>query len=416
MSLVKNSILLSVAMLAGRGSIVLSGILIANVFGAKAFALFTFCHVTATSISNISMFGLINGIPRFFARMAIDNTVESISRAVLVSFIPILGLLVAGLSVAFVPAEVIGIEDNKKSFLIALILAIGINNLLIGANNGFENYHAIAFAMSAMGFTLLGLLVVMVFFENSIYILPIYVVALFLSILILFLKIMNRFYTTLKQKKLKLKSADVHEVYSFCGPMFCSTVLVNSGVWLAGRSLLGPEIDASAFAVFGLGLQWFGLASMASVIVGKVVLPNMTRNVANNDMQGQKKDLLGAMKISISGSSIIFLLVCIFSPIILQMYGEEFEKAYFSLIMFTAASVISSPISVITSSLIAKGRYRQVLLVVTIWWLSLMVMILIVKGSSPERVVLAVFISYIVYLISVILVYLKSEKNMEFVE
>jgi O-antigen/teichoic acid export membrane protein len=80
-SIARNSAWLTLAMMFGRSAVVLSGILIARFFGAEAFALFAFVHITATSVSNIAILGLMNCLLRFIARMQLDPLVATLSRA-----------------------------------------------------------------------------------------------------------------------------------------------------------------------------------------------------------------------------------------------------------------------------------------------------------------------------------------------
>ena len=67
--------------------------------------------------------------------------------------------------------------------------------------------------------------------------------------------------------------------------------------------------------------------------------------------------------------------------------------------IFAFAGVVESPINILSSVLVAYGHKNTQLLVVTIWWLSLMLLLLLSNGVL--YVAKSILISYVIYLFTV---------------
>lgn len=394
--IIAAAIYLGIASIVGRGCVVLAGIFVARKFGAEAFALFVFVHVTATSTSNIAMLGMMNGLPRFIAQMQIDKTVAAFSRAILALAVVLFGLSFAVIALALVPSETLGLpEPGRKGILLTLCVTIGLNNLLIGANNGLEKFNRVAVGTFVMGAVLISGVAVAVKIDTQEILLLAYVIATLLSVLILLTLPISTFRDRLANQPLQLTRSDVRAVFEYVGPMFMATILTNTGLWLAGRSLLGPANGTQAFAEFALGLQWFGLAQIASNVVAKAVLPRLTQSFHFADEKSRSETIRIAVGVSIGGALVVMLVVLLLHPLILSLYGADLENTRLPLILFVVAAVVASPVSTIITAFIAAARYKAVLLSTMAWWGVLVGTSYIMDGKSVVYVVGGVIGAYI---------------------
>lgn len=383
-------------MVAGRGAVVFTGILIARFFGAEAFALFAFVHLTATSVSNIAMLGLMKGLPRFIARMQVDPSVAALSRALIAMGVVALGLAFAVLIMALMPVSLIGLpEPEAKAVLLALIFTIGLNNLLIGANNGLERFARITIGTLAMGSVLMGGVALAVWLDAPQLPLLAYLLATLAATALLLPLPLRAFRQRMAEQSPSFGNEDFNAIGSYIGPMFLATIMTNTGLWLAGRSLLVGEGGTQAFAEFSVGLQWFGLAQMASNVVAKVVMPRLTRNAYTSDHADQRATLRSGIGLAVGGAVIVFLAVLLFHPLILSLYGPELAEARWPLILFVGAAIIASPVAMLTSSFVAHARYGVVLGSTAVWWSGLIVVAYGYAGGEVLAVVSGITAFYL---------------------
>lgn len=386
-------------MLFSRGAVVLVSAMIARSFGPTVFALFTFVHLTATSISNIAMLGMMNGLPRFFARMDLDPTANALTQALLSMAVGLLGLGVAVVAISVLPSDVIGLPDpDRKSLLITLTLSIGLNNLFIEANNGFEQFGRVAISGFLLGVVLIAGTAIAISLDAPQVPLLAYLVATILALIFLAPNIILRIVRQIYTQGLKVDLANFRAICSYLGPMFLATVMTNSGLWLAGRRLIDGKDGGMGFAEFALGMQWFGLALMASNVISKAVMPRMTRNVHIQDLESQRQTIRIAIALSLAAAGAVFILVAIAMPAILRIYGSEFSDSKCALMLFVAAAVVAAPIAVLSSSEISSGRYRLVFLTTLAWWLVLIVGGWINPGGAAGMIVF-VLVGYLIQLI-----------------
>ncbi|MCX2697391.1 lipopolysaccharide biosynthesis protein [Ochrobactrum chromiisoli] len=397
--LLKGSLFLTLAMLFSRGAVVLASALVARAFGAEAFALFTFVHLTATSLSNMAMLGMMKGLPRFCARMTVDASVDALTQVILAAGVVVVGLAMAMITVLVVPAEIIGLsEPAKKGVLAALILGIGLNNLLVGVSNGFERFGWVTISSFVLGIILIGGTLIAVLLDESQWPLRIYLLATCISLLILVPGGLGQIVRRYTKQGAVLNSSNIKVVWAYLGPMFLATTMTNTGLWLAGRSLIGGVGGGTAFAEFALGMQWFGLAQMASNIISRTVMPRLARNVWTRDIDDQHKTIKQAQLFSAFGAIAVLVGVLLLGPFLIGFYGTELAGSRWSLTLFVAAAIVAAPITVISSVLVAEARYHAVFWSTLVWWLLIVLIPMIVHITTSIQMVILVVVAYTIYL------------------
>ncbi len=163
--------------------------------------------------------------------------------------------------------------------------------------------------------------------------------------------------------------ANIEAVRAYLGPMLIATILTNTGLWLAGRSLIGGSGGARAYAEFALGMQWFGLAQMASNVISRTIIPRLTRNAWDGDREDQRQTIRQAVLFSVGGAFAVVIFVIVLSPLLMKFYGGDLRDGHGALILFLAAALVASPITVLLSALIAEGHYTMTLLSTLAWWI-----------------------------------------------
>lgn len=356
-------------MLLSRGAVVFSSALVARAFGSDSFALFMYVSLTATALSNIAMLGMMNGLPRFCARLDVDPSNNTLSQALIAAGVVIIGLTTAVGAVIILPPNLIGLPDaSAAGSLAALTCIIGLTNLFTGINNGLGRYAHISMSSIVMCSILVGGTFFAILLDKPAWPLGIYLLATLVALQILAPSIIRRFIATYRHYGLALNTINIHAVGSYLGPMLLSTMLTNTGLWIAGRTLIGGTAGASGYAEFALGMQWFGLAQLASNVISRAIMPSLMRNSMAGHKEEQRRTLRDAAIISVLCATVVLLLVLLFSPIILSFYGTELSDSKDTLILFVLAAVVAAPITIFASNLIVEGRYKEVFWSTAIWW------------------------------------------------
>jgi len=408
--MVKGSALISLSMLFGRGSIVLAGVLISSTIGAQAFAAFAFAHITAASVTNIATIGMQNALPRYFARLNTDSSGGTFHEILMAAVLAVSGLILASFIFACLPQELIGmLPPNTKVVLILMLMGVGFNNMAIGAVTGLERFGTVSLATCLQAMVLLigvaaALYFVRVDFAIWGYILGSLISTVFLSYTIFLAMVRN-----LPSEGIRIARIHLNSVFSFCGPLFITGILTNSGMWLAGRSLIEESENTYDFAQFAIGLQWFGMASLGSAVLARVVLPRMTRSAFSNDSTEQKRTTLNGIAGAVGFATLFLIIASLFADNIISIYGLEIDTLSSVIFLFLVAAVLESPINILQSLLIARSKLLFYFLATLSWWLVLVVLSYSVNGVV--NVAFAVISSYFVFLVSTFVLNMRTGKN-----
>lgn len=396
---VEGALFVALAMMFSRGAVVLASALVASAFGTEAFASFTFVHLTATILANGAMLGMMNGLPRFVAKMNVDHSAEALSQVLIAGTTVLLGLCVAAAAVLMLPTSFIGLPDSaQKPVLIALIFGVGLANVLTGANNGMERFFWVAASSFAFGLTLLAGVFATTTMNLPQWPLRVYLISTGISVLVMLPGIARPVIRRYQAHGAPVTRASVRAVGDYIGPMFLVTLATSTGAWLAGRTLLDQPNGAHAYAEFALGLQWFGLAAMSANVISRTVMPRFTRNVWHDDMASQRQTLRSATIFSVLGALAVLALVGATFPLIISLYGPGFADTFWSVMLFVGAAVISAPASILTSALVAAARYSLVIWPILLWWCISVVGAIIVADKGPLPVIGCIFAGYLAQL------------------
>lgn len=406
----KGAFFLTLAMLLSRGAVVLASALVANAFGAEAFALFTFVHLTATALANTAMLGMMNGLPRFVAKMDVDGSPDALTQVLISMTVVMIGLVVAAAIVGFLPVEVIGLPDaTRKPILIALIFGIGLTNVLNGASNGLERFLWVTVSSFALGLVLLAGTFAAATAEASEWPLRIYLIATVASILIMLPGIARPIVGRIAAHGVTINRENLRAVGIYVGPMLFVTLMTSTGAWIAGRMLLEQPDGLQAYAQFALGFQWFGLAAMSANVISRTVMPRFTRNIWFNDFADQRKTLRSAIFFSVMGALGVLLVTAVAFPLVIRFYGAELSDAFWPMMLFIAAAVVSAPVSILTSALITETRYGLVIGSTFLWWIVTVAGAYITADKGPVPVILCTLIGYAMQ--TIVLLYLRKSAS-----
>ncbi|MCP5110415.1 MAG: oligosaccharide flippase family protein, partial [bacterium] len=137
----------SLSQVLGRGSLIIASILVANFMATESFTAFTYFNLTLSMIATVSTLGLGVAASRIFAESAVSLDQAKRRELWTVLMLAFGSAALTVLMVHLLPREMLlaGVEFSRP-MLYAAILAVTMNNVLIGALSGCGRFGTMALA------------------------------------------------------------------------------------------------------------------------------------------------------------------------------------------------------------------------------------------------------------------------------
>lgn len=136
-------------------------------------------------------------------------------------------------------------------------------------------------------------------------------------------------------------------LWRFAFPALLAGALVGPAHWAAQALLANTHNGYVELAVLGIAMQWFNVIMFVPGTAGRVVLPILTDHVTKNDHRSSREILLYAMSANAIVAVPLAVIVAVFSPNIMSLYGSSFEHDYAPLVlaaMTAALLAIQTPV------------------------------------------------------------------------
>lgn len=353
-----------------RGSVMLSSLLLARAFEVSEFASYAYFQLTVTMFAAYAAMGMGVAANRFFAGLKVKN--HSGDDGLIAALITISVLLsVAGFALLII-IPFPGLTDNPivpRELIAFGVLVTSLNAVPAGAVFGLEKYKQSASIAFLMAVALLGWTLVAI--DNRRLDLAIYgligaaTIELFGQVAIVLVslgwrRIINAFPFNL--------TAFVR-VFSLAGPMFLSSILSSTGVWVVGRFILGGASGEYAFALFSLGLQWFSLGLVLPGIVSRVLIPRLVACVdAKAGHDSIRQDVKASLYITNFCTVGACLVAGVLGDMVLQVYGEKYKAHGLLLFLYLIPSVLAANCAIFGNIIIVANHQWRWLGLSSAWF------------------------------------------------
>lgn len=367
--LLHNTIWSSISHILSRGTLMLSGILLAKYLTPEKFAVYSYFQMTTTMLAAYSAMGLGVAASKYFAELANDfNNQQNINTVSNLFTIASIFSILITVAVLLTPNELLTAGLGIPNFIIAIaVLSLSLNIIPGGAILGLEKYKeaALFYFLNCLIF-LIGVLL-SVLYNEVIYSITAFIFASIIQLLgNLF--IINKSVSTLEIKRVfRLDIKTIHRIYQFSGPLIFVSMITASSGWIIGRGLI-DQYDEHIFAVYSIGLQWFSLALFLPGMISRVILPRLIREKLPN-----KKTLRVACAMSFTFSFIIFSGGSIFSKYIISFYGENYSEYNFIIIGFLLVALLYAPANTLGNAIVSKVSSLHWFFITLVWFVSLMI-------------------------------------------
>jgi len=354
----------------GRGSIVLASMLLARSLATNEFAKFGLFQISVTMIASYGQLGMGVAASRFFAETGTDRSVAG-SASHVCGAILLVNFIAACAGAVFVLVAPLGWVTTRAD-LPSGVLALGVAAAIFsagpsGAIVGLERFRAGASA---------GLLSALVMIVGSLWAASVgsVVCALwaFVSAQLVQTAVeMVILVRTVGWRSLLCRNElpqSLRMAFGFSGPMILVSMLVSLGNWVLGVAILNGNGGTHGFAVFTIGMQWYGLGLFVPGMMSRVLMPRLVR-VRNTDSSEASKTLKQGLVISILSASLICVFGLLFSRELAGLYGVTYKDEHIVMAAFLIAAMVAAPTTSIGNSIVARDGQRVWLALTFAWFL-----------------------------------------------
>ncbi|NNF76814.1 MAG: hypothetical protein HKN05_02180 [Rhizobiales bacterium] len=352
----------------GRGSLILASILVANFMTVESFSTFTYFNLTIAMIATFSTLGLGVAASRIFAEstVGLDENKRREARSVL--FFAALSALVAVCALHTMPDSwLVGNVRLSRPVLYASVVAITINNVLLGAMSGRGEFGLMALAAGAGLLVLLGGVGAAVHFGSvnlaiwSVLISMTLQIGIFSTRLVPLLRARDG----AESSKMDLRLAA--GVMRIAGPMFLTSLVVGTVFWFLGRALMGGENGVAEFSKYAVGLQWFSFILLVPSITTRVFFPRIVQASVQNSDERRKLVLMNAGA-NFLVAAVLGAIAMALGDVFLSLYGNDDVTDVQVFRLFVLAAIVASPVNGLGNAIIARDPGPRRWLLLQVGW------------------------------------------------
>lgn len=154
--------------------------------------------------------------------------------------------------------------------------------------------------------------------------------------------------------KYSFNKVDFSLLYKFSLPAALSSLMVAPTIWVV-KSLLVNNSGFSELAVFEAADQWKIIILFVPTAIAQVVLPILSSMVGEGDNRFWKV-LKTNLFINAGVAFCIALLVCVLSPFIMRLYGEDYHADYWTLVILAISTIFNSIASVVGLAIYSRSK------------------------------------------------------------
>jgi O-antigen/teichoic acid export membrane protein len=354
-------------------SLLLLGIIVARSLGKEGFGELGIIQSTIGVLGLIAGLGLGITATKFIAEFR-DRDPGKVGNILALStvFCLVSGGILSLLLVIFAPVladTVFHAPQLTFSLQISAGLVLGgaISGAQIGALSGFEAFKKIALINIAMGILLVPVTVVMLdhFGLNGV---------LAASVMVVWTGIvLNRIALVSEYRKRGLAwsvrdwRAESGIILTFSLPAILAALVVSTATWIVNTMLIHQPGGFDELGVLNAAIQWRTMLLFLPGIIALVSIPILAER-HGNEGYGAMAQLLKHLLIVTSFVMVpATILVCIFSPVIMQQYGVDFAGTGTVLVLI-ALSALFMGLSVPVGNMIAASGRMWVWFLMNLGW------------------------------------------------
>lgn len=237
-----------------------------------------------------------------------------------------------------------------------LLFASVINSAQAGVLSGFEDFKSIAFGTfyaslaesicMILGAYYFGVFGALVGFGSG------YII---MTISYFFFIRKNMIANNISRSIKSLNKKDISVLYKFSAPAALSALMVSPVFWIV-RTMLANNTDGfGELGIFEAADQWKIIILFIPSAISGILLPILTNTLSHGNEKSYWKALKYNVILNAGVTFILATLVSLFAPIIMSLYGKDFNDVW-TLVIISYSTVFTSIASVVGISIASRGK------------------------------------------------------------
>lgn len=344
-----------------RGTLLLANIIVARIVGVTTFGEFLIVTSTVLSVCVLVDLGLGLTATKFIAEYRESNPGKIGNLLVFLVSLTMLSGLSVGFGLFFYAGEVASYLEAPQlegfikiiSFQPIFLAAASLGSGLIAGLEQFKKLAVINFIMG--GLNLGGVIVGALLFgiEGVLW------ANLGLSILNMGI-VMYVFGGCLVGLRLSIKPSlmlrEFKKLFNFSFPSLMIGLTHGPPIWFCNALLVTTENGFEQMAILGAAMQWYAIALFLPGSLALVILPVSSNLAVTSSNQAFRGLIMKACLSSLVVMSPIALLIALFSPFIMELYGPGFSNGSVVLMILMCSGIFVAIQTTVGNTLSAKGK------------------------------------------------------------
>jgi O-antigen/teichoic acid export membrane protein len=248
-----------------------------------------------------------------------------------------------------------------------LVLGGAVSGAQIGALSGFEAFKKIALINIAMGILLVPVTVVMLDHFGLNGVLAASVMVVWTGIVLNRIALVSEYRNQGLAWSVRDWRTESGIILTFSLPAILAALVVSAATWIVNTMLIHQPGGFDELGVLNAAIQWRTMLLFLPGIIALVSIPILAER-HGNDGYGAMAQLLKHLLIITSVVMVpATILVCIFSPVIMQQYGADFSGTGTVLVLI-AFSALFMGLSVPVGNMIAASGRMWVWFLMNLGW------------------------------------------------
>jgi O-antigen/teichoic acid export membrane protein len=145
-------------------------------------------------------------------------------------------------------------------------------------------------------------------------------------------------------------------LWTFSIPAALAGIMVIPVNWICSAILVNQRDGYAAMGAYSAANQWYGALLSIPAVLGSALLPLLSERLGDDDKESSTRLLVLMMKVN--GAVLIpcGLVICVFSPFIMRVYGGGYKGAWPTLIAVSATAVVMGVITPVGDIITASSK------------------------------------------------------------
>lgn len=156
-------------------------------------------------------------------------------------------------------------------------------------------------------------------------------------------------------------------LYEFALPAAASGMVGSAAVWVAQMILASTNAGLNEVGLWTAAMSIRGAVLLAPAVLARVSTPILSSIHDHGNVQTYRKTLWGTSVVSALGALLAGLAVWFSSPLLLRLFGRDFDRASSVLPAIIASAIVEAYACGMSQALVAHGKLHFQLAIICAW-------------------------------------------------